>query len=108
MSHVSASDAAKFVALRRRLLLAELETAILVGRNSDAGIIRGELRSLEVFPYDALMSRVSIGRTVARSASARSALPSLKDFEREMEAVQRRLSELAAEVRTWRANRSRG
>ena len=102
------SRAKEFVALRRKLLLAELKVARTVGRNKDADTIGAELRSLEVSPADALLTRVKIGLAVAGSRPTTG--PGGHDIgpralASQMEAAKRRLAELDAELAEWRSAR---
>lgn len=90
-----------FVELRAKLLRAELETAVLVGRTADVGTLKAELRGLQTEPGTALMIRVAPGRLV--SGGTRSAA----DFANQASATQRRLTELEDEVRQWRAGKGR-
>lgn len=86
-----------FVELRRRLLLAELQAADLVGRSADVGKIKAEFAGLLLQPADALMIRVGHGRLIGGYRCGPDA------FENQMNVVKRRLSELETEVAQWQA-----
>lgn len=98
MPAVSPSELAKLVTLRRKLLIVELDAALLMGRADTAGSIRAEMRSLELFPYDAAMVRVAPGR-LAEPTSKQAG------FDAQMEAARARVRELGHELQRVREQR---